>query len=264
MAAELAVDGLSVALGGRAVVRDASWRLGGGELVALLGANGAGKTTVLRAVLGLTPRGAGVVRIGRDDPARMSPSARARRIAYLPQIRPLAWPVRVRDVVALGRFAHGATLGRLAGADAEAVARAVRACDLESLVERSCTTLSGGELARVHVARALAAEAPLLLADEPTAALDPLHQHQVMQLLRAGADAGCGVLVVMHDAALAARTADRLLWMADGRIVADGPPEATLTAARLAEVYGVRATVRRIDEDWLVSITGGAAGGREG
>ena len=116
----------------------------------------------------------------------------------------------------------------------------------------------------MHVARALAAEAPLLLADEPTAALDPLHQHQVMQLLRAGADAGCGVLVVMHDAALAARTADRLLWMADGRIVADGPPEATLTAARLAEVYGVRATVRRIDEDWLVSVTGGRQAAERG
>ena len=257
---ELAVDRLCVALGGRTVVRDASWRLDGGELVALLGANGAGKTTALRAVLGLTPRSGGEVRVG-GDPARMPPSERARRIAYLPQIRPLAWPVRVRDVVALGRFAHGATLSRLNGADAEAVVRALQACDLESLVERSCSTLSGGELARVHVARALAAEAPLLLADEPTASLDPLHQFQVMQLLRSGADAGRGVLVVMHDAALAACTADRLLWMADGRIVADGPPEATLTAARLAEVYGVRANVRRVEQDWLVSVTGAAAQG---
>lgn len=261
--AELAVDGLSVVLGGRAVVREASWRLAPGELVALLGANGAGKTTALRAVLGLTPRTAGAVRIGGDDPARMAPSARARRIAYLPQMRPLAWPVRVRDVVALGRFAHGASLGRLTGADAEAVARAVRACGMQSLTERSCTTLSGGELARAHVARALAAEAPLLLADEPTAALDPLHEHQVMQILRTGADAGRGVLVVMHDVALAARTADRLLWMVDGRIVADGPPGSTLTAERLAEVYGVRATVRRIDGDWLVSVTGPAASERD-
>lgn len=257
--AELAVGGLCVSLGGRSVVRDATWRLAAGELVALLGANGAGKTTVLRAVLGLTPRVDGEVRVGGDDPVRMTPSARARRIAYLPQVRPLAWPVRVRDVVALGRFAHGATLGRLAGVDEEAVARAVRACDLERFVERSCTTLSGGELARVHVARALATDAPFLLADEPTAALDPLHQHQVMQLLRASADAGRGVLVVMHDAALAARTADRLLWMADGRIVADGPPEATLTPARMAEVYGVSSVVRRIDRDWLVSVTGSSA-----
>ena len=259
--AELAVDRLCVRLGGRQVVRDASWRLGAGELVALLGANGAGKTTVLRAVLGLTPRAAGEVRVGgEDDPVRMSPSARARCIAYLPQVRPLAWPVRVRDVVALGRFAYGAMPDRLGAADEEAVARAVRACDLERFVERSCTTLSGGELARVHVARALAADAPFLLADEPTAALDPLHQHQVMRLLRTGADAGRGVLVVMHDAALAARLVDRLLWMADGRIVADGPPEATLTPARLAEVYGVHSVVRRVERDWLISVTGTAAG----
>ena len=260
--AELAVDGLGASVGGRAVVRGVSWRLAAGELVALLGANGAGKTTALRAVLGLTPRAAGVVRAPGGDPARMPPGERARLVAYLPQARPLAWPVRVRDVVALGRFAHGAAPGRLGGADADAVARAVAACDLEPFADRACTTLSGGEAARVHVARALAADAPFLLADEPTAALDPLHQQRVMGLLRAGADAGRGVLVVMHDAALAARLADRLLWMVDGRIVADGPPEATLTPARLAEVYGVRAAVRRIEGDWLISVDGAHVPGR--
>lgn len=254
---DLTVSGLCVELGGRTIVQDASWRLAAGELVALLGANGAGKTTVLRAVLGLTPRAAGMVIIGGEDPAAMPPADRARRIGYLPQARPLAWPVRVRDVVALGRFAHGATLGRLSGADAEAVAGALSACGLEPLADRPCATLSGGELARVHVARAIAGRAPFLLADEPTAALDPLHQHRVLRLLRKAADAGCGVLVVMHDTALAAGAADRLLWMAGGRIVADGTPEETLTAARLLEVYGVRANVRRIDGDWLVSVAAG-------
>ena len=253
---ELAVERLRVTLDGRVVVRDASLRLARGELVALLGANGAGKTTLLRGVLGLAPRAGGAVRAGGGDPVRIAPSDRARRIAYLPQIRPLAWPVRVRDVVALGRFAHGAAPGRLAGPDAEAVARALAACGLEQFAERSCATLSGGELARVHVARTLAAEAPLLLADEPTAALDPLHRYQVLRLLRAAADAGRGVLVVMHDAAAAARAADRLVWMADGRIVADGPPAATLTPARLAAVYGVRAEVRRVEGDWLISVSG--------
>ncbi len=227
-----------------------------GELVGLLGANGAGKTTLLRGVLGLAPRAGGAVTAGGRDPARLAPAERARRIAYLPQARPMAWPLRVRDVVALGRYAHGATLGRLGEADAAAVSRALAACRLDALADRPCTTISGGELARTHVARAMAAEASFLLADEPTAALDPLHQHQVMRLIRAYADAGRGVLVVMHDAALAARTADRLIWMTGGRLVADGPPESTLTAARLAEVYGVRASVRRIARDWLVTVEG--------
>ena len=255
---DLTVSGVSVALGGRTIVDQASLRVGAGELVALLGANGAGKTTLLRGVLGLLPRTGGSVLMGDDDPAGLSAAERARRIAYLPQIRPLAWPIRVRDLVALGRFAHGVALGHLGPADAAAVDHALAVCDLESLAGRPATTLSGGELARAHVARAIAADAPLLIADEPTAALDPLHQHQVMRLLRASADAGRGVLVVTHDLALAAQAADRLAWMAAGRIVADGPPEATLTADRIARVYGVRGTVRRIDGDWIVTVAGAA------
>ena len=256
--ADLAACGVSVTLGGHQILRNASLRLAPGELVALLGPNGAGKTTLLRALLGLVQRSGGRVRIGGDDPARLPASERARRIAYLPQSRPLAWPIRVRDVVALGRFAHGASIGRLRGADAAAVERALLACGVGRLADRPCDTLSGGELARVHVARAMAAEAPFLIADEPTAALDPLHRHRIMGLVRACAGGGGGVLVVLHEAALAARFADRLVWLADGRIVADGPPEETLTPQRLAEVYGVRARVRRIDGDWLVSVAGEA------
>ena len=256
--ADLAACGVSVTLGGHRILHDVSLRLAPGELVALLGPNGAGKTTLLRALLGLVQRSGGRVRIGGDDPARLPASERARRIAYLPQSRPLAWPIRVRDVVALGRFAHGASIGRLRGADAAAVERALLACGVGRLADRPCDTLSGGELARVHVARAMAAEAPFLIADEPTAALDPLHRHRIMGLVRACAGGGGGVLVVLHEAALAARFADRLVWLADGRIVADGPPEETLTPQRLAEVYGVRARVRRIDGDWLVSVAGEA------
>jgi len=255
---DLRVTGLSVALGGRPIVDDASLHVGQGELVALLGANGAGKTTLLRGVLGLASRTGGTVAIGGDDPARPGAAERARRIAYLPQLRPLAWPIRVRDLVALGRFAHGAALGRLRAVDAAAVDRALSVCDLVAFGGRAATTLSGGELARVHVARAIAAEAPLLIADEPTAALDPLHQHQVMRLLRTSADAGCGVLVVTHDIGLAAQFADRLVWMMAGRVVADGTPETSLTTDRIAQVYGVRATVRRMDGDWLVSVAGAA------
>ncbi len=255
---ELDVRDIHVTLGQRDVLRGASLHVKPGELVVLLGPNGAGKTMLLRAVLGLVKRRRGNVHAGGDDPALLSAAERARRLSYLPQSRPLAWPLRVRDMVSLGRFAHGASPGRLRKEDADAVARALAACDLQPLADRPCDALSGGELCRAHMARAMAGEAPVLLADEPTEALDPLHQYQVLRLIRAYANAGNGALVVLHEAALAARFADRLAWMRDGRIVADGPPEETLTPARMAEVYDVRATVRRIADDWVVAVSGPA------
>ena len=120
---------------------------------------------------------------------------------------------------------------------------AIAQCDLAALAERDTDTLSGGELARVHCARAFASETPLLIADEPVAALDPRHQFRVMDIVRQFVAKGGGALVVLHDIALAARYASRMVWMQEGRIIADGPPEETLTEQRLAEVYGVRARV---------------------
>ncbi len=255
---ELRARDIAVTLGQREVLRGASVHVGAGELVVLLGPNGAGKTLLLRAILGLVKRKRGTVEAHGDDPGRLGAAERARRIAYLPQSRPLAWPLRVRDVVALGRFAHGAGPGRMRREDAAAVQRALAAADIETLADRPCDTLSGGELCRVHLARAMAAEAPILLADEPTEALDPLHQHQVLALLRGYADAGGSALVVLHEATLAARFADRLAWIRNGRIVADGSPAATLTPQRMAEVYGVRAAVRRIEDEWVVAVSGPA------
>jgi len=240
---ELVVSGLTLRAGGVTLVEDASFRLRSGELVALLGRNGTGKTSLLRGAIGIAPRTSGRSRIKDEDTARMPSRQRAKHLASLPQNRPLAWPNPVRDVVALGRFAHGVALGRLRGVDAQAVERALIACDLQDLAERSTATLSGGELARVHCARAFAAEASLLIADEPVAELDPYHQFRVMELIRNYVDQGGGALVVLHDIVLARRYATRLIWMKDGRIVADGPPEATLDADRLAEIYGVRGHV---------------------
>lgn len=245
----LSVAGLGYAVRGVTLVERADFTLPSGELVVLLGPNGAGKTSLIRAMLGLITPTTGRALIGAEgdgeDIRALRADERARRLAYLPQTRELAWPARVRDVVALGRFAFGGPIGRLRAADAAAVARAIDACDLRHLADRSADTLSGGELARVHLARALAGEAPFLIADEPVAALDPLHQHQVMALLRGAADRGGGVLVVLHDLQLAARYADRLLWMWGGRIVGDGPVAETLTPERIAAVYGVRARVER-------------------
>lgn len=240
---ELDVSGLTLKAGTATLVDSASFVLRPGELIALLGPNGAGKSSLLRGVIGLAPRTAGWARIDGRDTAKATPRWRARHLAYLPQNRPLAWPNPVRDLVALGRFSHGAALGRLRGADKDAVEGALAACDLKELAGRLTATLSGGELARVHCARAFAAEAPLLLADEPVAELDPHHQFRVMDLIRTFVANGGGALVVLHDLMLAARYASRLLWMKDGRIVADGPPAQTLSADRLADIYGVRGRV---------------------
>ena len=251
---ELCASKVTVRIGRATLVNAASFRLRSGELVALLGPNGAGKTTLLRASLGLMRLAAGSATLDGRPTAKLSPTERARRVGYLPQVRPLAWPNTVRDVVALGRFAHGAALGRLRAADAKAVDRAVAACDLLALAQRRTDTLSGGELARVHCARAFATEAPLLVADEPTASLDLRHQFQVMDLLWRFADTGGGVLVVLHDIGLAVRFADRLVWMKDGVVLADGSPHETLTADRIQTVYGVRARVERRGAEWAVQI----------
>jgi iron complex transport system ATP-binding protein len=240
---ELRAEQLRVTAGAHRLLDDVSLTLCTGELVAVLGPNGAGKTTLLRALLGLVRRAGGTVQLDGSDLDRFAPAARARCIAYLPQRRPLAWPTSVREVVALGRYAHGAASGRLGERDRKAVAGALAACDLEALAERPTSSLSGGELARVHIARALASEAPLLLADEPLASLDPRHQLRMAAGLRRFVDAGGGALVVLHDIATAARIADRLVFLRGGRIRGEGAPADVLSAGLLAEVYEVAATV---------------------
>jgi len=240
----LEADRLSYVVEGRALVDKASIALEPGSLTMLIGPNGAGKTTLLRLALGLLAPDTGTARIKGEDATRMHPSERARLAAYLPQQRPLVWPQPVRDIVALGRFAYGAAPGRLSREDAEAIARAIAECELEGFEDRAADTLSGGELSRVHLARALAAHTPILVADEPVAALDPRYQHEVLRIFKRAADEGQAVLTVVHDLSLAARYADRLIWMQEGRIVADGTPEATLTPAALARVFGIDTVVK--------------------
>ncbi|HET9511525.1 MAG TPA: ABC transporter ATP-binding protein [Sphingomonas sp.] len=226
------------------IVDDVTLSVAPGELVVLLGPNGAGKTTALRMLLGLLRPDAGIAEIDGSPATAISPAERARRISYLPQSRPVAWPARVRDIVSLGRFSYGGG-GRLAGQDAAAVARAITASDLDALADRAADTLSGGEAARMHLARALAADAPIIVADEPVASLDPRHQHRVLTLLADFVARGGGALVVLHDLDLAARYADRLVWMAHGRVVADGSVAATMTDETIAAIYGVKARVTR-------------------
>jgi iron complex transport system ATP-binding protein len=251
---ELVAKNITLRAGDTTLVEDASLSLHSGELVAILGPNGAGKTSLLRVMVGLAKADSGSVQLGGQECIGLSPIERARRVSYLPQRRPLAWPNKVRDVVSLGRFAHGAALGRLGVVDAEAVDVAIASCDLGHLEHRSTDTLSGGELARVHFARAIAARTPLLVADEPVAALDPRHHLRIAQLLRQFVDEGGGALVVLHDVPLAVRSADRLVWMKNGRIIAEGSPADTLNAKIMAEVYGVRAHVEKDSHGFNVRI----------
>ncbi|QPM91204.1 ABC transporter ATP-binding protein [Pseudooceanicola algae] len=229
----LRIEELSVELGGRPVFSKLSLDIRPGEMVGLIGPNGAGKTTLMRAALGLLPA------LGESSLARMAPLARARAAAWLPQQREIAWPVSVADLVALGRLPHGGD--GIGAVDRKAVESALERMALGPLRDRDATRLSGGEQARALIARALAQESPLLLADEPIAGLDPAHQIAVMEVFSDLARDGHGVLVSLHDLGLAARHCDRLILLAEATILADGPPAEVLTPDLLARAFQISA-----------------------
>ncbi len=231
-----------VRFGDALIVDGAALDLRAGELTVLIGPNGAGKTTLMRALAGLVPA-EGRIEIEGKPLSTLTVRDRARRIAYLPQGHVFHWPMPVAAVVALGRYAYGDAFSAVTDADRRAVEKALAATDTEGFANRAVTTLSGGERARVALARALACEAPILLADEPTVSLDPRHQLVVMELLARAAHDGGAVLAIGHDLALAARFADRIVIMDRGRLVADGAPRAVLTVERIAAVFGVEAII---------------------
>lgn len=211
-----------------------------GEVTAIVGPNGAGKTTLLRHLAGLDTPAAGQVELRGQKLASIGPTVRARSIAYLPQAASAYWPLRARDLVALGRLPHGADLSRpTKEADAAAVQRALERVDGLSLADRPIDTMSQGERARMMMARALATEAAIFLADEPVASLDPAYALETMTILRAEAARGACVVVVLHDLGLAARFADRIVVLANHKVAADGPPNVALAAGIIDAAYGV-------------------------
>ena len=242
----LTAERVTKRLGGRPVLQDLSLALAGGSVVGLLGPNGAGKSTLLRLLVGLLEPDAGSVLLDGQPLAALPDRERARRIAYLPQYGTVHWQLTVEAVVGLGRIPHQGTppifsSGRLAPADRAAIETAMRLTDVDRFAGRPLATLSGGERGRVLLARALAGEPRILLADEPIAGLDPAHALDAMMRLRAIATGGTLVVVVLHDLAVAARFCDRIVLLHDGGIHADGVPDAVLTPAALARVYGVTA-----------------------
>ena len=238
----LTVHGLDVSLAGRPVLRGVDFEAKAGSLMALVGPNGAGKSTLLRALCGLIPTAAGTVEWEGRSMAALDLKARARALAFLPQAQTVHWPLTVRRLVELGRLPRLGALSRLSPEDHAAVDRALAKADMERFADRLSAGLSCGELARALLARALAVEAPVLLADEPTASLDPEHALRVMLALRRLADEGALVIAAMHDLPLAAQHCDRVLMLDDGQVAGNGSPAEVLTPERLRRVYRIEAT----------------------
>ncbi|GAA3031131.1 heme ABC transporter ATP-binding protein [Streptomyces lactacystinicus] len=226
----LAAEAVRLEVGGRPLLAGAAARVAAGEVVALLGPNGAGKSTLLSVLAGdLRPDSGGVTLRGRP-PSDYDAAELALHRALLPQSAALSFPFPADEVVRMGRAPWAGT--------SAAVAEAMAATESTAFAGRPFTALSGGERARVALARVLAQRTPLLLLDEPTAALDLRHQELVLRVARARAAAGDGVVVVLHDLSLAAAYADRVVLLTDGATVADGPVAEVLRAPLLSEVYG--------------------------
>jgi iron complex transport system ATP-binding protein len=233
---------LTVEIGRKTILSGISLSLRSGQVTTVVGPNGAGKSTLLTCLAGLREPRSGQVALEGAPLMRMKPRERARRLAFLPQIPEVAWPVETRTLVALGRSPFVGARGHGEEDDA-AVDRALSAANVTILEHRIVDTLSGGERARVLIARALAGEPEWLLADEPLSGLDPAHQIDAAALFRSLADRGVGVVVTLHDLSMALRMSDRVIVLAAGEVLADQPPAAALTPEILRQAYGVEATL---------------------
>lgn len=211
--------------------------LSAGEFLAVAGPNGCGKTTLLRALLGAIPLRTGEVFLDRKPLGAWRRADLAKRIALVPQREETPFSWRVEEMVGFGRYVWHGPLSPMTGADREAVARALERCDLQGLADRRVETLSGGEWQRVRLARALAQEAGILFLDEPTVSLDLGHEMEVLELVRRLVNEGLAALVVTHQLNLAARFADRMLLLSEGRAAASGPPVEVLRAELLSRVF---------------------------
>ncbi|MFD1217581.1 ABC transporter ATP-binding protein [Microbulbifer celer] len=238
----LCCDNLSLQRHRRAVLENIECAFSPGELTAVIGPNGAGKSSLLSCLAGVLSPSGGHVQLGEHLLSAISAAERARLFAYLPQQEAPAWAMAARDLVALGLLPWGRAIP--ATEKAQRVADTLAQVDAHTLAQRPVTQLSGGELRRVQLARLLVGSAPLIIADEPGAALDIRHQLQLMQTFRAQADSGKSVILALHDLGLAARYCDRILLLQAGRLRADGSPADVLTRERVGEVYGIHSEFR--------------------
>ncbi|MEO1896577.1 MAG: ABC transporter ATP-binding protein [Cycloclasticus sp.] len=248
----LRVKNISLSFADTTVLDDVSIEFNAGSVIGLIGPNGAGKSTLLRVLAQLQKPDAGMVEIDGVNAATIASNSFAKKVTYLPQTGVCHWPLTVERLVALGRYPHQDSQ-QLGDVDMQAIEQAIKETDIEHLVGRTVNTLSGGERARVMLARALATESDILLADEPIVALDPRHQIDVMVLLNALARKGKAVIVVLHELHLAMRYCDSLVLLDNGRKVAEGLPKAVLSVENLQMVYGVDAVYgTNQGENWVL------------
>ena len=252
----LSAENISVVFDTNRILDEVNLALHAGEMVGLIGPNGAGKTTLLRVLANLLTPDSGTVALDDRELSQHAPNALAKRCAYLAQGAPAHWPLRVDNVVALGRLPHLRWWQGPTAHDRELIEHALQLAEVAHLRERLVTTLSGGERTRVLLARIFAAQPQLILADEPVAALDPYHQLHVMELLRehahrASAERGA-VLTVLHDLNLAARFCDRVILLSQGRVVCAGTAREVLTPEHLRAVYGIEARIHDTLKDFSV------------
>lgn len=236
---ELTVRDLDVNLSARKVLRGVGATLRPGRVTAILGPNGSGKTTLVKTLAGLIEADAGVVRYGQRILPRIPLADRARMIGYLPQDGAVHWNIGVRDLVALGRLPHRSPFAGPSAEDKSAVTVALAATDTLALADRRVDELSGGERARVLLARVMAGQPDWLLADEPLASLDPVHQIDMLDQFRLLARSGMGVVIVLHDLIHAARAADDILLLKEGHLTAAGPASEVLAPDPLREAFGI-------------------------
>jgi iron complex transport system ATP-binding protein len=248
----LTLDAIAVERGERRVLDAVTLTFAPGRLTAVIGPNGAGKSSMLDVAAGLLRPASGSVRLGEQELGTIGRRMLARRRAYLPQRASVEWPISVERVVALGLTPSLPAFGDLPASMRPAIDEALAACDLLGMRDRPATSLSGGELARAMLARAIVADPELLIVDEPTAGLDPRHALDAMRRLRARADAGRTVIVAIHDIDLALNHADDLVALKDGRLLAAGPVDATATEALLTRTYDVPVRLTR-DADGVMA-----------
>lgn len=239
----LVFDDVSVRLDDTKVLDSVTLEVGPGSVLALVGPNGAGKTTLIRTANGLVEPERGTVRLDDEPVATTRAAALARRVATVPQETTLGFDFDVRSIVAMGRTAHRTRVDGWHDGDDRAVTAALERTETAEFADRPVGSLSGGERQRVLMARALAQEAPVLLLDEPTASLDINHQVATLSMVRSLAAEGRTAVAAIHDLNLAARFCDEIALVADGSLVAVGPPVDVLTGANLTAAYGVETVV---------------------